>query len=268
MYWAKIASLILLLTLIEACTSVPVTNRRQLAFLPEAQLVSMANDNYSQVLSQSKVIREGEQAEMIQRVGRRMQQAVEIYLQEKGLANEIKGYDWQFSLIDEDVANAWAMPGGKVAFYTGILPICETEAGVAVVMGHEIAHVVARHGNERMSQGLLQQGGALALDKLLESKPTETRNLFQAAYGMGSNLAFSLAYSRLHESEADEMGLMFMAIAGYDPAEAAPFWQRMSAGGQSPPEFFSTHPNPDKRAQRLQELLPSANEYYQKYKRP
>lgn len=249
-----------------SCSSVPLTNRKQLAFLPESQLMSMSEANYAQVKSESNVLTGTKEAEMITRVGQKMKTAVDAYLKEIGQEGMTSSYQWEFTLIESDQANAWAMPGGKVAFYTGILPICETEAGVAVVMGHEIAHVIAKHGNERMSQAMFQQAGSLALNKLLEEKPEQTKGLLQMAYGMGTNLAVSLPFSRLHESEADEMGLIFMAIAGYDPSEAASFWKRMAqGGGQTPPEFLSTHPNPDNRAKKLAELQPKAMEYYNKY---
>jgi predicted Zn-dependent protease len=258
--------LIITAVILTACTSVPLTNRKQLAFLPESQLMSMSEANYAQVKSESKVLTGTKEAEMITRVGKKMQFAVETYLKEIDQAGMVSQYQWEFSLIESDQANAWAMPGGKVAFYTGILPICETEAGVAVVMGHEIAHVIAKHGNERMSQAMFQQAGSFALDKLLEDKPEQTKGLFQMAYGMGTNLAVSLPFSRLHESEADEMGLIFMAIAGYNPSEAESFWKRMAKdGGQTPPEFLSTHPNPENRAKKLKELQPKAMEYYKKY---
>lgn len=258
--------LIVLVVLISSCTSVPLTNRKQLAFLPESQLTSMSEANYAQVKSENKVLTGTKDAEMIARVGQKMEKAVAAYLKEIGQEGMISSYNWEFILIESEQANAWAMPGGKVAFYTGILPICETEAGVAVVMGHEIAHVIAKHGNERMSQGMMQQFGALAFTKLIEDKPEQTQGLLQMAYGMGSNLAVTLPFSRLHESEADEMGLIFMAIAGYDPSEAEAFWTRMGKdGGQTPPEFLSTHPNPDNRAKKLKDLQPKAMEYYNKY---
>ena len=261
-----LSSTLLLSFLVISCSSVPLTNRKQLAFLPESQLMSMSETSYAQVKSENKVLTDTEDAKMITRVGQKMKVAVEAYLKEIGQEGMTSQYNWEFSLIDSDQVNAWAMPGGKVAFYTGILPICETEAGVAVVMGHEIAHVIAKHGNERMSQGMMQQFGALAFIKLIEDKPEQTKSMLQMAYGMGSNLAVSLPFSRLHESEADEMGLIFMAIAGYDPSEAAPFWNRMvQGGGQSPPEFLSTHPNPDNRAKKLKEMQPKAMEYYNKY---
>lgn len=265
MYKISVYFFLLIIFVVNACSSVLLTERRQLTLLPESELQNMSVQSYNEVLKSTTVVNGTEESEMIKRVGSRMQKAVEQFLAEKGKSAQIKNYEWEFNLIDEDVANAWAMPGGKIAFYTGILPICESEAGVAVVMGHEIAHVIAKHGNERMSQGMLQQFGSIVLQEMIDEKPEQSQALFQGAYGLVSNLGVSLPFSRLHESEADEMGLIFMAIAGYDPAEAITFWQRMSKeGGQTPPEFLSTHPDPAKRAQRLQELQAKALPYYEK----
>jgi len=176
----------------------------------------------------------------------------------------VANYHWEFNVIDDDkTKNAWAMPGGKVAFYTGILPICQDDNGVAVVMGHEVAHVVANHGNERMSQNLLVQFGGTALAVALAQRPAETTNLFMSAFGIGSSVGYLLPHSREQESEADHIGMILMARAGYDPRSAIPFWQRMNqAGGGRPPEFLSTHPAPETRIQELQRYLPEAMKYY------
>ena len=174
----------------------------------------------------------------------------------------MKDFKWEFNLVEDNTVNAWCMPGGKVVFYTGILPITKDEKGIAVVMGHEIAHAIARHGNERMSQGLALQGGGIALSLALSDKPELTQNLFQQAYGLGGQLGM-LKYSRSHDSEADKMGLVFMAMAGYDPREAVEFWKRMAAqGGQKPPEFLSTHPSDDTRIKDLEDFMPEALKYY------
>jgi predicted Zn-dependent protease len=163
--------------------------------------------------------------------------------------------------------NAWCMPGGKVVVYTGILPVTKNENGLAVVMGHEIAHAIAEHGNERMSQELLRQAGGVALTVALKDNPEETRNLWLAAYGLGSEVGVMLPFSRLHESEADHLGLIFMAMAGYDPREAPDFWTRMAeAGGQKPPEFLSTHPSDETRISSLNNWMPEALKYYNKNK--
>ena len=199
---------------------------------------------------------------MIKNVGAKIAQATEKFLQSKGKASRTSGFNWEFNLVNDETVNAWCMSGGKVVFYTGILPVTQDENGLAVVMGHEIAHAVARHGNERMSQQLALQGGGLTLQVLLSEKPELTQNLLLQAYGVGATLG-SLKYSRTHETEADKMGLVFMAMAGYDPQKAPEFWKRMSAlGGAKPPEFLSTHPSDETRIKDLQEFMPTAMKYY------
>ncbi len=206
---------------------------------------------------------------MVKRVGERISTAVEQYLKGTRYEERVADYQWEFNLIRDNQVNAWCMSGGKVAFYTAILPICKDETGVAVVMGHEVAHAIAQHGNERVSQGLALQMGGIALDVALSTRRQETRNLVLLAYGVGANVGVLLPYSRKHESEADEMGLMFMAMAGYNPQDAPAFWDRMNQGGGArPPEFLSTHPDPSKRKERLEELMPKAMEYYNQAKKP
>jgi predicted Zn-dependent protease len=218
------------------------------------------------VLDSSKLSTNKQQVDMVKRVGANIQKAVEEYMAQNNWSGHLQGYDWDFNLIEADVVNAWCMPGGKVAFYTGIMPVCQDEAGVAVVMGHEVAHAIANHGAERMSQGLVQQMGGVALDVALSSKPGETREMFGMAYGLASNFGAMLPFSRLHESEADKMGLIFMAMAGYDPSEAPKFWERMAAasGGGAPPEFMSTHPSHETRIKDLNDQIPEAMKYYKK----
>jgi predicted Zn-dependent protease len=201
---------------------------------------------------------------MVKNVGHRIQAAVEEYFRQNNMTHELKNYDWEFNLVESEDVNAWCMPGGKVVIYSGILPITETEAGLAVVMGHEIAHAVANHGGERMSQGLVTQLGGMALSVALEEKPETTRQLAMVAFGVGAQVGVLLPYSRLHESEADKLGLIFMAMAGYDPHVAVDFWQRMSEqkNGQAPPEFLSTHPSDQTRINQIKEYIPQAMEYY------
>ncbi|WP_421754260.1 M48 family metallopeptidase [Croceimicrobium sp.] len=253
-----------LIIAIGACKTVPLTGRKQVALIPGAQMNAMAVDQYQQVLSQSKVIKGTAQAQMVERVGQKIASAVERYLRQKGHADMVKDFKWEFALIDENVANAWCMPGGKVAFYTGIMGICQDEAGIAVVMGHEIAHAVASHGSERMSQGLIQQMGGVALQVAINDQPEKTKSLYMTAYGIGSQYGAMLPFSRLHESEADKMGLVFMGMAGYDPREAPKFWERMAAqsGGNQPPEFMSTHPSHSTRIKDLNANMGEAMKYY------
>jgi predicted Zn-dependent protease len=186
-------------------------------------------------------------------------------MRQNGLSDKIKDYNWEYHVIKSDQLNAWCMPGGKIAFYEGIMPVCKDDNGVAVVMAHEVAHAVARHGNERMSQQLAVQLGGMALSEALEKQKEQTQQLALLAFGVGSQVGVMLPYSRLHESEADELGLYFMAMAGYDPKGATEFWKRMEKeGGSRPPEFLSTHPNPNTRISNLEKLMPKALEYYKK----
>ena len=248
------------------CATVPVTGRKQLSLVSNSELLPMSFSNYQGVLDSANLSTNKQQTEMVQRVGKKIQQAVESFMAQNNASSHLDGYDWEFNLIDEDVANAWCMPGGKVAFYSGIMPICKDETGVAVVMGHEVAHAVANHGAERMSQGLIQQMGGVALDVAVANQPNETQALFGMAYGVASNYGAMLPFSRLHESEADKMGLIFMAMAGYDPREAPKFWERMASqsGGAAPPEFMSTHPSHETRINDLNEQIPEALKYYKK----
>jgi predicted Zn-dependent protease len=247
-----------------ACSTVPVTGRRQLNLIPDSQILSMSYSEYDQFLKESKLSDDAAATAMVKRIGARMKGAVEAYLAENGHKELLSGYAWEFNLVEDPQVNAWCMPGGKVVVYTGILPVTQTETGLAVVMGHEIAHAVAEHGNERMSQGLIAQFGGAALDVALKDKPEQTRQLWGSAYGMGAQVGVLLPFSRLQENEADELGLIFMAMAGYDPNEAVSFWERMAAakGGSAPPEFLSTHPSDATRIARLKERLPNAMKYY------
>jgi len=237
-----------------ACSTVPVTGRRQLDLVPSDQIMAMSAEQYQKFMAEHEVITGTDDARMVKRVGERISSAVKNYLAGKGKSDILAGYKWEFNLVNDPSVNAWAMPGGKVVVYTGILPVAQNENGLATVMGHEVAHAVAQHGNERMSQGLLTHS----------QNPSQTNNLFMAAYGMGTQIGVLLPYSRLQESEADQLGLIFMAMAGYDPRQALGFWQRMAAQskGGSPPEFLSTHPAHDTRIERIEKYLPEAMKYY------
>ena len=203
------------------------------------------------------------QVTKMRRVGSRIASAIKTYYDGKGQTSVLEGYQWEFKLVDNKDVNAWCMPGGKVVVYTGILPITKNENALAIVLGHEIAHAVAQHGSERMSQGLLQQLGGVALQIAVANKPAETQNLFMTAYGIGSTVGALLPFSRKEETEADEYGLYFAAMAGYNPQEAVPFWERMSAaGGAKPPEFLSTHPSDKTRIAKIKSHMPQALKYY------
>jgi predicted Zn-dependent protease len=246
-----------------SCSRVPVTGRRQMKLLPNNTLLSMSYTSYGDFLKQNKLSSNAQQTAMIKNCGNRIKTAVESYMKKHGMEKKLSGFDWEFNLVEDPTINAWCMPGGKVVFYTGILPLCKDEAGVAVVMGHEVAHAIANHGNERMSQGLAVQMGGLGLAVALHDKPAETQALFMGAYGIGTTVGAILPYSRLHESEADHMGLIFMAMAGYDPRKAPEFWERMAAaGGGKVPEIMSTHPSDETRIRKLNEHMNEALSYY------
>jgi predicted Zn-dependent protease len=261
----KVIALLIGGLLMYACATVPVTGRNQLSLISNAELMPMAYQQYREVIAKGPISTNAQQTAMIKRVGVNIQKAVEQYMADKNLSSQLDGFAWEFNLIDDPTVNAWCMPGGKVAFYTGILPICKDELGVAVVMGHEVAHAIANHGRERMSQQMFAQFGLSTLGALMGQNPTAGNELLMQAIGAGTNIGM-LKFSRQHESEADKMGLIFMAMAGYDPNEAPKFWERMSAlsGGQAPPEFLSTHPSHETRVRDLNSWIPEAMQYYKK----
>jgi predicted Zn-dependent protease len=253
------------LLLIVACATVPVTGRRQLNLIPAGEMLATSFTQYDQFLAENKLSSNTQDAALVKRVGNNIKNAVEQYFQKQGQSDALAGYEWEFNLVKSDEVNAWCMPGGKVVFYEGIIPVCQDEKGIAVVMGHEVAHAVAQHGNERMSQGLIAQMGGMALQAALANKPEQTQSLFMTAFGVGTQVGVLLPFSRQQETEADRLGLIFMAMAGYDPHVAVPFWQRMaSQGGGAPPEFLSTHPADATRVKNLEGFLPEALGYYKK----
>jgi predicted Zn-dependent protease len=256
--------LILLCCLLASCTTVPLTGRNQLILIPDSQVMALSFDQYDQFLSKHEVVKGTAAAQMVQRVGGRIQKAVATYLAQNGQSDLLSGYQWEFNLVKDKQVNAFCMPGGKVVVFTGILAITKNESGLATVMGHEIGHAIARHGNERMSQGLVTQLGGAALGAALSSRPQETQQLFMAAYGLGAQVGVLLPYGRLQETEADHLGLIFMAMAGYDPRRAVDFWQRMDSQQDkaAPPEFLSTHPSHATRITDIRNYLPTALAYY------
>jgi predicted Zn-dependent protease len=251
-----------------ACSTVPITGRNQLSLVSRGEMQTMSYQQYGEFLKANKVSTDKKATDLVKRVGVRIQKAVETYFAEKKMSDQLAGYQWEFNLVEDSVMNAWCMPGGKVVVYTGLLPVTKTEPGLAVVMGHEIAHAIAEHGAERMSQEMLAQLGGMALSAAMESKPEETRNTWMTVYGVGAQYGALLPYSRLHESEADHLGLIFMSMAGYQPEEAITFWQRMASAkqGGAPPEFLSTHPSDETRIAKLKEELPEAKQYYRPQK--
>ncbi|MBL7756150.1 MAG: M48 family metallopeptidase [Chitinophagaceae bacterium] len=252
--------------LLVACSRNALTGKSQFTLLPESQLQSMATTEYQQFLSSNKVVATtgSKDAEMVRRVGQRITAAVESYYKEKGMTDQLSGFKWEYNLVNDPAVNAWCMPGGKIVVYTGLLPVTQNEAALAAVMGHEVCHALLQHGNQRMSQGMAQQGLGAALSVALANKPAATQNLFMTAYGVGSNVLGVLPFSRKHELEADRYGLLFTAMAGYNPQEAIALWDRMekAGGGQKPPEFLSTHPSEGRRKEQLEKFMPEALKVY------
>lgn len=258
----KIVLIFTLGLLAYACAKVPLTGRSAFAIVSNDEIQPLVNEEYKKATTASKNLTNTADGQSVVRVGQKMAKAVEAYLVAEGYQELVDDFDWEFNLLESDQVNAWCMPGGKVAFYTGILPITQNETGIAVVMGHEIAHAVASHSRERMSNGMMLNMGMTAVSTAMGQNPTMTQQILLQSIGMGSELGM-LSFSRKHELEADEMGLIFMAMAGYDPRQAPIFWERMAAkGGEAPPEFLSTHPGPDRRIEKLNANMPKALEYY------
>ena len=243
-----------------SCATNPFTGNKTLALVPNSQIFPTAFAQYNQFLSENKVLKNTANAEMITRVGQRIASASERWLDANGYKGYLKDYKWEYNLVEDKAVNAWCMPGGKIVFYTGILPIAENETAIAAIMGHEVAHALANHGQQRMSSGVLQQIGAVGVGVATSGKSTEAQEAWMTAYGVGSTVGVMLPFSRNHESQADEIGIKLMAIAGYNPEEAVELWKRMKAnsGGQGPPEILSTHPSNDSRISNLVQLVPSA----------
>ncbi|WP_207505706.1 M48 family metallopeptidase [Telluribacter humicola] len=267
-FFAALASLLF----VAGCQRVPLTGRNQLMLVSSKELLPMSFQSYRQLLDTSQVVRGGASVESVREVGVKIQRAVEDYLRDNNQLGLIEGFQWEYNVVNSPQINAFCMPGGKVVFYTGILPICQNEEGIAVVMGHEIAHAIASHGAERMSQGLLSQGvltaGQVGLGVAMSNKPQQTQQIYNSVYGVAAPAAAAIGYilpnSRNQESEADHLGLIFMAKAGYNPQAAVDFWQRMAAAAKGPgtPEFLSTHPSEGTRIRNLNRLVPKAMEYY------
>lgn len=250
-----------LMVLLSSCATVPVTGRSQLALLPESEMVTLGQQAYQQQLQENPVSNQPGDVEPVLRVGKRLAAATEEFLRANNLPTEV--YQWEFSVIDNDeIVNATCLPGGKIVFYSGIFEYTKDDDGIATVMGHEIAHAIARHGNERMSQALLIELGAATLSEAMASQPARTRELAGQAFGLTSNFGVILPFNRSRESEADRIGLTIMAKAGYDPRKAIEFWERFSEAGAKVPEFLSTHPSGATRIADIQAHLPEALQHY------
>ena len=251
--------------LFQTCSLVPLTGRRQLSLVSDAEMLSMSFSQYDQFQKENRMSSNSADTNEVKRVGRNIQNAVTTYFARNNMAQGLNGFAWEFNLVANKEANAWCMPGGKVMVYSGILPFTQNETGLAVVMGHEIAHAVAKHSNERMSQALVAQLGGQVLAQAIKQKPQQTQQIWMGLFGVGVQLGAVLPYNRLQEGEADRLGLIFMAMAGYDPHAAIGFWQRMSKkAGQQPPEFLSTHPTDKKRMTKIIAVMPEAMKYYKK----
>ena len=257
---------VFLSVLVIACSKNALTGKSQFTAFPESDLQQMASGQYQEFLSTNRVVPTSgnRDAEMVRRVGQRITRAVEAYYAEQGISDKLKGYKWEYNLVDDKAVNAWCMPGGKIVVYTGLLPVTQNEAALATVMGHEVAHALLQHGNQRMSSQMGAQVVQAGLQVALASKPVETQNAFLTAYGLGAQVGVLLPFSRKHELEADEWGLIFAARAGYNPQEAINLWKRMeqASQGSKPPEFLSTHPSEGTRIEQLEKLMPKAMKEY------
>lgn len=250
-----------LLSILYGCSSVPITGRKQLSLVSDSQVLSLSLQQYNEYINTAKKSTDKTKTAMVARVGQNIANAVTSYMKANNAESLLEGYVWEFNLIDDSQVNAFCMPGGKIVIYTGILPYTQDEAGLAVVMGHEVAHAIAKHSNERMSQQIVAQYGSSAVDLILDDKP-QAKSIGQTIYGLGAQYGVMLPFSRKQELEADHLGLIFMAMAGYNPQVAPAFWQRMSQQGGSTPEFMSTHPSDNTRINKIQELLPEVMKYY------
>ncbi len=262
----KVLPILFAVILLAACTRVPITNRKQNNLVSETELRQMSDVEYKKFLSANKLSTDTKQTEMVKRVGNNIATNITSFFKtyKNGkYYNDIASYKWEFNLVDDKTVNAWCMPGGKVVVYTGLLPVTQNENALAVVMGHEIAHAIAHHGNERMSQQMKAQALGTVVSVAASGSPQATQDIYNIAFGITANLSLS-KYSRKHETEADKLGLVFMALAGYNPNEAIPFWERMSkmSGGNKPPEILSTHPSDATRIKDLKAWMPEAMKYY------
>ena len=248
-----------------SCASVPLTGRNRIMLVSDNEVLSSSLTQYNEYMTTATKSTNATQAAMVQRVGKKIAAATEKFLSDNGLSNEVAMYQWEFNLVKDEEMNAFCMPGGKIVVYEGIMPLCDSDDDLAVVIGHEVAHAVAKHSNERLSQQMLASYGSAILDAALSTRSEAARQLGQTVYGLGANYGVMLPYSRKHELEADHMGLIFMAMAGYDPAKAIAFWQKMAAASPTPiPPFMSSHPSDAKRIAEIEKYLPDAQKYYTK----
>ena len=263
----KVISLVLLLLFVVSCSTVPITGRKRVNFVSDAEILPASFAQYESFLAENKISGDVVMTNEIQSVGMRISKAVDQFMRSNNMVSEANSYRWEFNLIDDPTVNAWCMPGGKVVFYTGILPICDNTNGIAAVMGHEVAHALANHGQQRMSAGMIQQGLGAGVAIATKDKSDSEQDVWMQAFAVGSSVGGMLPFSRSHETEADEIGLYLTAIAGYNPDEASLLWERMKANsdGKSSPEFLSTHPSNDSRISNLKVLAAKAKEEARKF---
>jgi len=248
-----------------SCSTVLLTGRKQLLLVSDTEVLTSSFQSYKQFIDSVPASKDKVNTALVKKVGAKISTVVEAYLNANGRSADVASFAWEFNLVRDTTKNAFCMPGGKVVVFEGILPVTKNEVGLAVVLGHEIAHAVAKHSNERMSQQMLVQYGASLTDVLLSNKSAATKSTISTIYGIGSQYGVMLPYSRKHEYEADELGLIFLAMAGYNPSEAITFWERMAASSSGAPvEFMSTHPSDANRIAKLREYLPEAIKYYKK----
>lgn len=259
----KAIAILSFLIITQACSKAPISGRKQVNLLEESDMISMSFKEYSDFILSNEVVSPNDpRAEEMLKVGRNIAETVGEFLKEKQLSDQIEGFEWEFNLIEDDNINVWCMPGGKVIVFTGILPICKDETGLAVVISHEIAHTIARHGNERMSEQIQLEYGGQTLSVLLENNPEKMQELFLNSYGVGEGVD-SKPFSASQETEADKLGLVFMAMAGYNPQEAIVFWEAIAnVNGKNPPELLSTHSSDETRINNLKAYMPEAMKFY------
>jgi predicted Zn-dependent protease len=263
----KIVYFIALLFVITNCSTVPITGRQRVNIVSDTEILPASFAQYEGFLKENKLSSNAEMTNEVKQVGSRISKAVDKFMRANGMVTEANSYKWEFNLIEDEAVNAWCLPGGKVVFYTGILPVCKNTDGIAAVMGHEIAHAFAKHGQERMTTVYGQQLGAIALSMGTANQDPKTQEMWNVVYGVGTQLGVILPYSRVHETEADKLGMVFMIMAGYNPEEAVNVWIRMSeqSGAAKVPEFLSTHPSNETRINDLKAYLPTAKTLAAKY---
>lgn len=256
-------SLLATVLLCIGCSTVPITGRRQVLLVSDQEVLSASLTQYSSYMSSASRSTNSNRSAMVTRVGQRIAAATELYLRENGMESELANFAWEFNLVNDNQVNAFCMPGGKIVVYEGLMNLVASEDELAVVVGHEVAHAVAKHSNERMSQQMLTEYGAQILSAAVSEKSAAIQSMAAQVYGLGAQYGLTLPFSRKHELEADYMGLILMTIAGYNPDVAIGFWQKMSADGQQIPEFMSTHPSDAKRIREIEKELPKIKEQLQ-----